>query len=98
MSEELNNIKFIQKFDDLKVSNNSEKNNDLKDIINNTLLLPLNKRIEKRLVNSNKKENKKTINYPPKKRKKDGVSKDRIKSSCSRKKKRVGNNILNNRH
>ena len=59
MSEELNNIKFIQKFDDLKVSNNSEKNNDLKDIINNTLLLPLNKRIEKRLVNSNKKENKK---------------------------------------
>ena len=63
MSEELNNIlgfdsdiqnqnndnleKFIQKFEDLKVFNNSEKNNDLKDIINNTLLLPLNKRIEK---------------------------------------------------
>ena len=89
--EDIQNIdnleKFIKQFDDLKVSVNQEKNNEVKDIIDNSLLLPLNKRIEKRISISNKNNEKKIINYP-KKRKHDGLSNERRKKSCSKKKKK----------
>ena len=83
--------KLINKFDNLDVANNEYNNDNISDIIDKNLLLPLNQRINIKLSENKNKVNKKSIIYP-KKKNMIAHSKKRRKNQPPKRKKRVGNN------